>query len=314
MVLLSTKLIAETHDLWQRNPACYGFQVGYVGKNFTTTSQGETLTTSIFGELKKLTLSGRFAFVANPTFGYGLGLRTGFGVEYGREKIVQDDYVSKGIVIDFLLPLQLSFTIQSAKDLYVGIYTGPSFDFGLSKKLNNSKNQYYSYDMEGNKDSYNGFNCLWGTGAMIQWKCIRLDVGTEWGMYNQVPGELSRDVKILGNKPIYATVSIMLGGNYIYKKVREQRNSWSEITDDLAIDDKNYRTLARAKKLQLTANDLKCDPDECYIALLFKTDCFGMGYVQIPHEDLDYSRIMIYREKYTESQLRFLSYGHKYGL
>lgn len=223
LIMLSTELFAETQDLWQSNPACYGFQVGYLGKSITATSQGETLTTSVFGASKTFTPSGRFAFVANPTFGYGLGLRTGVGVEYGREKVLLlgELFNLGGSMIDLSIPLQVSFTIQPAKDLYVGIYTGPNFDFGLSKQFNSSSlNMYYSYDEEGKMESYSGFSCQWGAGAMVQWKCLRLDLGTEWGIYSQMSNLYSAD-KLLVNNPIYATVSIMFGGNYLSKKARQ---------------------------------------------------------------------------------------------
>lgn len=213
-----------------------GLTIGYVQKqlkeHYEETYKGETneedLTGSfLLGRNKKSTPAMTLGLTINPTFKYGLGLRTGVFMEYGREKAKVTQEIEKAPyevemtveAHDFTLsvPLQVSYRYEIWNKISVMIYTGPVFSFGAyqfqSAEGVKTKN-IYTYDKE--KEEYGGkwkgFNALWGVGAGFQWDRLRLDIGGEFGMikkdkYSEDDSYISQEYYSKWNKPLYVTLT-----------------------------------------------------------------------------------------------------------
>lgn len=181
-----------------------GLTIGYVSKNIKYTEDGVTEKGSFLcHEENKTTPALRFGLTINPTFKYGIGLRMGTFMEYGREKY--DDAIYHDITVS--VPVQLSYRYELIKKLSFMFYTGPVFDFGSYMIEQQRADNIYSQD-----GKYYGFNALWGVGAGIQWSRMRLDIGGEFGMTNKKKffGIDDSDVSIKWNKPVYITLTCML--------------------------------------------------------------------------------------------------------
>lgn len=191
-----------------------GLTLGYVSKNIKAGSpaiQGSFLG----GIVGAASPAIRFGFLANPTFKYGIGLRTGFYVEYAVEKEILSNSKKASSSnkyyhdISASIPLQVSYRYELIPNLSFMFYTGPVFDFGLitltSRTGVEGADLYHKY--YSGEDVYNGFNALWGVGAGVQWKRWRLDVGGEFGMVNKT----DKTVDVIGNwnKPVYVTITCM---------------------------------------------------------------------------------------------------------
>lgn len=199
-----------------------GLTLGYMSKNMKATAGGVSVTSSfIFGEESSQPYipAMRFGLTLNPTFKYGIGLRTGLFMEYGRDVVKDGGESSNGIIVDaygnditLSIPLQVSYRYEIIPKVSVLFYTGLIFDFGaycaVSYGGNKSENMYsYVYDSftETSTPGYSGFNCLWGIGAGVQWDRLRLDVGGEFGMVNKFAATDGGAVN--WNKPVYVTLT-----------------------------------------------------------------------------------------------------------
>ena len=183
-----------------------GLTLGYVSKNIKYSEDGHVEKGSyLCHEENKTTPALRFGMTINPTFKYGIGIRTGAFLEYGHEKDGEVHYHD----INVSIPAQLSYRYELIKKLSFMIYTGPVFDFGsymiASYEGEKTENMY-------TEDKYQGFNALWGIGAGIQWSRLRFDIGGEFGMTNKKKfyGVSDSDVAIKWNKPVYITLTCML--------------------------------------------------------------------------------------------------------
>ena len=183
-----------------------GITIGYVSKTVSVSNGYQTLSGSWFtGQVGKVSPAMRVGLTVNPTFKFGIGLRTGLNMEYAFEA-----HSSEALLHDITLsvPLQLSYRYELIPKLSFMLYTGPVFDFGAymsfqeytSSGWESSENLYGS-----GKNGYFGFNALWGIGAGIQWDHLRLDVGGELGMVNKVNEEM--EVAGKWNKPVYVTLT-----------------------------------------------------------------------------------------------------------
>lgn len=196
----------------------FGLTVGYVSKNMKATAYGESATGSFIfaGESgKTFTPAMRLGLTMNPTFKYGIGLRTGLFFEYGIESLPEAAETPAGEIVDMTghdiglsVPLQLSYRYEVISKLSLMLYTGPIFDFGLARIASypgaESEN-IYAYDIYSGQPGYSGFNCLWGIGAGIQWDHLRLDIGGDFGMVNKYPSGGS--ARLNWNKPVYVTLT-----------------------------------------------------------------------------------------------------------
>ncbi|MBQ7697804.1 MAG: hypothetical protein IJT35_04395 [Paludibacteraceae bacterium] len=195
----------------------FGLTVGYMSKQQKATYNGKTEKGSfIIGQEGKVTPGILLGFTMNPTFKYGLGLRSGIFIEYGMEtyKVYGDYYTEyKYFAQDLTLsvPLQLSYRYEIIPKLSIMLYTGPVFDFGAYKSVktgSETTKNLYSYKIGGEdydeEKGYSGFNALWGIGGAIQWDRLRLDIGGNFGMINKYEHD-TYDVK--WNQPIYTTLT-----------------------------------------------------------------------------------------------------------
>lgn len=196
----------------------FGLTIGYVSKNMKATAYGESATGSfIFAgrSEKTVTPAMRLGLTMNPTFKYGIGLRTGLFFEYGIESLPEAAETPSGDIADVVghdiglsVPLQLSYRYELIPKLSLMLYTGPIFDFGMARIVSypgSEPENIYGYDISSGKQGYSGFNCLWGIGAGIQWDHLRLDIGGDFGMVNKYTSEGS--AKLNWNKPVYVTLT-----------------------------------------------------------------------------------------------------------
>lgn len=192
----------------------FGLTLGYVSKNIKAGSpaiQGSFLG----GIVGAVSPAIRFGFLANPTFKYGIGLRTGLYVEYAveKDKLSNTKKTSSSNRTKYYhditasIPLQVSYRYELIPNLSFMFYTGPVFDFGLITLTSYTGVEGADFYSKYYRDVYNGFNALWGVGAGVQWKRWRLDVGGEFGMVNKT----DKTVDVIGNwnKPVYATITCM---------------------------------------------------------------------------------------------------------
>lgn len=192
----------------------YGIILGYVSKNIKATGyaiQGSFLA----GEVDAVSPAIRFGFIANPTYKYGIGFRSGVYMEYAIEKDnVQKSNNGNRTIHDiaFSVPIQLSYRYELIPNLSFTFYTGPVFDLGIYtfEIYSSSHSDDLVTEPEGNKyypNTYNGFNALWGVGGGVQWKQWRLDIGGEFGMMNKT----DKTVNVTGkwNKPVYISVTCL---------------------------------------------------------------------------------------------------------
>ena len=218
----STSATKESKFKMQFNPQpsdsywC-GLTVGYVSKNMKATVGSQSASNSfIFGEENGNTVTPvmRVGLTMNPTFKYGIGLRTGIFLEYGREVVKDGGETNKGQIVDVVghdvnlsVPVQISYRYEIIPKLSIMLYTGPIFDFGAYCALNyggESSENLYSENIYSGEPGYSGFNCLWGIGAGVQWDRLRLDVGGDFGMVNKYP---SGEATLNWNKPVYVTLT-----------------------------------------------------------------------------------------------------------
>jgi len=181
----------------------FGLTAGYVSKNEKASADGESETASFLLGRKGTTPAMRVGMTMNPTFKYGLGIRTGLFLEYGRE--VYSGRTAHDITLS--VPAQISYRYEIIPKLSVMLYTGPIFDFGAYMGIQGDDTNYYGYKTDGSGKGYSGFNCLWGIGAGIQWDRLRLDLGGDFGMVNK-SGESY--YKLNWNKPFYITLTCLL--------------------------------------------------------------------------------------------------------
>lgn len=203
---------AEHNKSWRFEPSekhDFGFTFGYLTKNIKYDGDKYSF---LLGQKDKMAHGFQAGFLANPTFKYGLGLRTGFLLEYVREKTDDEDilyylYYSSYYIeeaefhdIAFSIPMQLSFRMEVARNFSILAYTGPVFDFEVCA-VNEVKTRYDGEDKETSNYKGETFNCLWGIGAGIQYKAMRLDVGSQFGMVDKHEQKW--------NKPVYVALSFL---------------------------------------------------------------------------------------------------------
>lgn len=204
----------------------FGLTFGYASYSQKAVGSGAK-GSFIGGQTDKVSPGVMFGLLFHPTFKYGLGLRTGAFMYYSYEKFsftsyttendtyrykdayghyrtgvttkaVEKNYNVEGHDITLTVPIQLSYRICLWKDFSALIYTGPVISFGAFGKLEGySDSDYYS------KDSYSGFNMLWGIGGGLQYKFLRLDVGGEFGMMKK------SNSSVKWNRPVYVGLSFM---------------------------------------------------------------------------------------------------------
>ena len=186
----------------------FGLTVGYVSKNQKASSyNGENASVSWLSAQQGVSPAMRFGFTMNPTFKYGIGLRSGLFFEYAREVLTN---VRQAHDITISIPMQLSYRYEIIQKVSLMLYTGPIFDFGalrIESYEGGITENDYAHDLYSSsyKSGYSGFNCLWGIGAGIQWDRLRLDVGGDFGMVNKYTVE--KGVTLNWNKPVYVTLT-----------------------------------------------------------------------------------------------------------
>ena len=197
----------------------FGLTIGYMSKNMKATYMGTSAQGSfVFGAEsgKTYTPAMRFGFTMNPTFKYGIGMRTGIFMEYGRdvwkgaaETPSGDDTDLIGHDVTLSVPLQISYRYEIIPKLSVMLYTCPIFDFGAFCTVTYAGDPYskengYAHNLSTGNAGYSGFNCLWGIGAGVQWDRLRLDIGGDFGMVNKSP---ESGATLNWNKPVYVTLT-----------------------------------------------------------------------------------------------------------
>lgn len=195
----------------------FGLTVGYMSKNMKASYNGQSISGGfIFGGEygNTYTPAMRVGMTMNPTFKYGIGLRTGLFLEYAREVAKGAGESESGDFVDLVghditlsVPLQLSYRYEIIQKLSLMLYTGPIFDFGAYCAVNygsEKSENIYSYNLSTGDKGYSGFNCLWGIGAGVQWDRLRLDVGGDFGMVNKSP---EGGAILNWNKPVYVTLT-----------------------------------------------------------------------------------------------------------
>lgn len=137
----------------------------------------------------------QLSWIAQPEFKYGIGIKTGLTFEIGHEKYGYSLNQTQMIDLSFSFPVQLSYRYEIINGLSVLLYTGPVFDFGAylaeakgAKPYSKSRN-YYSGGLF-SRSGYDGFNCLWGIGAGVQYHGLRLSIGGEFGMVNKTKSKI----------------------------------------------------------------------------------------------------------------------------
>lgn len=201
-----------------------GITLGYMQKqNIAHDSEDGTEKGSfLLGKKGATSPAMQLGLTINPTFKYGIGLRTGLFMEYAAEKNAttvelsnypyEKDVTYKAYDISLSLPLQISYRYEIWNKISVMFYTGPVFAFGAYQmwKLEDEKSKnIYTYDIyEEEKIKYRGFNALWGIGAGFQWDRLRLDMGGEFGMIKKnkqsyIGGEFYQK----WNRPFYITLT-----------------------------------------------------------------------------------------------------------
>lgn len=166
-----------------------GLTIGYMAKGVRKKYNGGR-EYNYFG-FKGVSSGFQLGLVVQPEFKYGIGIKTGMNFEIGHD-IYKGNVTNDLEVIDINMsfPLQLSYRMEVYKGLSLMVFTGPTFDFGLyaSEKIGgtrykNSRNLYqYTYEMY---HHYQGFNCLWGIGAAIQYKGLRFTINGDYGMFKR---------------------------------------------------------------------------------------------------------------------------------
>ena len=213
----------NSESIWKFNPQPsdnhkFGLTLGYASKTVKQKTVGYLPVEGslMFGRVGHVSPSLFFGFTANPTFKYGIGFRSGFFMEYAFEHdIIDPEYTQTGHDLTFSIPLQVSYRYELIPNLSIMLYTGPVFDFGamLLVHYRNDESHYGGYLYEDTSDNlygengYTGFNALWGLGAGVQWKNLRLDLGGEWGMVNKLAEE--KEATGNWNKPFYISLTWM---------------------------------------------------------------------------------------------------------
>ena len=191
---------------WVDDKFTVGFTIGYASENMKVTQKGESASGSfLLGREKKVSPAATLGLTINPTFKYGLGVRTGVFVRYAHE--ANDG--AHGHDIAFSVPAQISFRMRAWGKLSAMIYTGPVFDFGAYRWYNFNKENTYMIEGENGK-KWKGFNCLWGIGAGIQYDRFRLDLGGNFGMVNKYD-DAPDGYSLKWNQPFYITATIFFG-------------------------------------------------------------------------------------------------------
>lgn len=190
-----------------------GLTAGYISKTVKSHNGSNTAKGSIMGRENKYTPAVRFGLTINPTFKYGIGIRTGAFLEYAREKGDMPTGKSSSSTttmhdLTVSIPFQISYRYELIKKLSFMIYTGPVIDLGAYRTNvsgGHKDENYYSNGLSTYREK--GFNALWGIGAGIQWSRLRLDIGGDFGM---VKKNHEGNYYSLINKPFYITLTCML--------------------------------------------------------------------------------------------------------
>ena len=209
----------------------FAFTLGYVMRNNQISNQSlKEKRSFLLDRVNHSSPAVQFGMTMNPTFKYGIGVRSGIFMEYTRETHVGEfngflewEYGDAEIAandITLSVPLQLSYRLEVIKDLSLMFYTGPVFDFGAFQNVqvkgfvegkDNVKDATKNLYGGNYYDKYIGFNCLWGVGAAVQWKLLRLDIGGDFGIQNKGTDlGIDDQLNVNWNKPFYITLSVFL--------------------------------------------------------------------------------------------------------
>lgn len=132
-------------------------------------------------------------------FGMSIGLNYGFGVSQGKWTYPNPGYTIRQKVDQsyqsLMLPVDWQYKFEIAKQTYLMLYTGPTIEVGLSKKMvrreqigeqvNSVTTNLYEQDQDGDKVlDQQRLNIQWGVGAGFQYKQYFLRGGYDFGIIN----------------------------------------------------------------------------------------------------------------------------------
>lgn len=207
-----SKATKAAHAISAKDRYWLGFTIGYGSRTMTISRLQFRDNTSFLPSNIGYTPSLRFGVIINPTFVFGVGLRTGAVVDYSRS-VYRDEQASvwQNIFnnsdlsyfnnylhrndatvfrnISISVPAQVSFRLHLRRLSFL-LYTGPVVEAGhwqaqyvtVDGRTTRSDNLYRSEMFRTSSGKFNAWNILWGVGAGIQFNRFRIDFSSDWGM------------------------------------------------------------------------------------------------------------------------------------
>ena len=197
-----------------------GISVGVVTKQLT---QGDMkmpwmYLDYLYGDSKaKQSAALQVGLTWSPEFRYGIGLQTGIYYEMSYWSKTMD---VSGITVNssmsdhsLSIPFRVQWRYEIVPDWSVFVYTGPSFDIGVSGKTwmyGEAYEEIVSLDQSiyDNTFGFKRFNILWGVGAGVRWKFLQLRIGGDWGLLD-INNSNRMDEKVTLSKPLHVSLSYL---------------------------------------------------------------------------------------------------------
>lgn len=209
--------------------------IGYSLKNFAFKTEDEKINYSLMNEEGKTTSAFIFGISRVWEVYKGLGIETGIDLEFAfqnkTEEFREAGYNVTAKTDVFNLSTSIPILVQYRYEIFdafsVFAFTGLNLDLSvIDKKEVNTKRSYANnedlisnetdYSYLGSESDYLPFNLLWEIGAGVQYKFLKLRLGTDLGLINIATSNLKNlafDPKLKGNKPFFVTLSFLLNKN-----------------------------------------------------------------------------------------------------
>ena len=215
---------------WQRDyvPANHGWEFSWVSKQYSTSgyfSDEDNIKSTIkengvWADGSDHWLHGfRTGYHAQPSFKFGLGLYTGFFLEFyfsGNEEGI-DNTFDKYFELDMSVPLHILYQFPLGRKFTIGFHTGPTFNWAMY-------GSYYdkllpdASDTD-NEEDYTDFwdepwapkrvNLTWDFGLFVRWKALTISGTISQGLTNnKMHTDFGRDAKTVMNKR-FAGISLV---------------------------------------------------------------------------------------------------------
>lgn len=179
----------------------FNITIGFMAKSSVSEYDGIKDKTSFFDQEDKMATTFVFGISRIWDMTNGVSFEAGLNAEYTFEKYT-NFYAPEFLNLNLSVPIRFQYQYEIFDDFRVFAFAGPSLDFMLGE----NDDMFWEY-----ADIKRTYNVMLGAGGGVQWKILKLRIGTEWGLMNCASYEARQNGDYLRyNKPLTVTLSFMM--------------------------------------------------------------------------------------------------------